>query len=70
MHPLAWGLYGEENECLIPSCVATSENSEFVNSLPLSGRIIQLSPNLQYTSFRYAFTTVSADLSRKGMHMA
>ena len=33
MHPLARGLYGDENECLVSKWVAISENSEFLNSL-------------------------------------
>ena len=43
--------------------MATVENSEF------SDRIFLLPPNLQYISFKQALTTVSADLSAKGMYM-
>ena len=57
----AWGLYVNENGCFIPKCIATPENDEFLNSLLLSDRIFLLPLNLQFTSFRYAFTTVSAD---------
>ena len=39
MYPLAFGLYGDEDESLIPNGVTTSENSEFLNSLPLSDRL-------------------------------
>ena len=63
MHQLAWELYGDEKECLIPNWVGTAETSELLNSLPLSHRIFWLPPNLQYTSFKYAFITMSADLS-------
>ena len=45
-------------------------NSDFLNSLPFSDRIFWPPLNVQYTSFRYAFSTVCADLSGLGTHMA
>ena len=34
MHALALGLYGDENECLIPNWVTTFEYSEFLIHFP------------------------------------
>ena len=68
MHPLAWGLYtGEYIFLSIPSCLATSSNSAFLNSVPLSDRIFLLFPNVKATWVSYLSTISPVDLVFSGI---
>ena len=65
--PFASGVYTGEYTLLISSCLQSSSNCSFLNSVPLSVKILELPPKMQYMWVLYASQMVSADLSGIGM---
>ena len=61
--PFDWGVYTGENTCFTPNSSQIFFISLFLNSVPLSVRILLLPPKTQYTLSLYALQTVVAFLS-------